>query len=229
MHDSREICGINRKDIKCSRCNGNHLANNPRCPARDISCHYCNMTGHFARCCMSRRSGFQKMHKKDDYGNTNKNYQQNQKHQMKTQQKFVREVDDVTEKVEIRELFHLDGKRSVALDVGGVEVNFIIDTGADEDVLSIDDWKKLKQTGFKMFDVRKGSDKIFRAYGSYKPLTVLGEVDVEVRHKNQCHRTTLFVIQDGKCSLLSGKSAEVLGIVKFFTQTPFPAIRGNEI
>lgn len=170
------------------------------------------------------------MHKKDDYGNTNKNYQQNQKHQMKTQQKFVREVDDVTEKVEIRELFHLEGKRSVALDVGGVEVNFIIDTGADEDVLSIDDWKKLKQTGLKMFDVRKGSDKFFRAYGSYKPLTVLGEVDVEVRHRNQCYRTTLFVIQDGKCSLLSGKSAEVLGIVKFLhviTQTPFPAIKAS--
>lgn len=49
MHDSREICEINRKDIKCSRCNGNHLASNPRCPARDFSCHYCNRTGHFAR------------------------------------------------------------------------------------------------------------------------------------------------------------------------------------
>lgn len=129
--------------------------------------------------------------------------------------KFIREIDDVTKDVEIRELFHLEGKRTVAAVVGGVNLRFIVDTGADEDVLGIQDWNTLKRTGFKAFAIKKGSDKIFRAYGTRTPLVVLGEVEAEVEIGGTSCITTFFVIQDGRCSLLSGKTAEKLGVVKF--------------
>ncbi|XP_062538245.1 uncharacterized protein LOC134206535 [Armigeres subalbatus] len=111
----------------------------------------------------------------------------------------------------------------------GVDLRLIIDTGADEDVLGIDDWTTLKRVGFEAYDIRKGSDKIFQAYGSNKPLIVLGEVDAMIAVGEQSCRTTFFVIQDGKHSLLSGQTAERLGVVKFLRSLgneTFPSIKG---
>ncbi|XP_062550803.1 uncharacterized protein LOC134215690 [Armigeres subalbatus] len=222
------VCEITNKKFKCNRCSGNHSGNDSKCPARTETCRLCGKFGHFARCCMSNKKNslnVNRKHKSDVHPFKTQNL-----HSPLRKQKFIREVDDVTEKIEIRELFHLGGKRFVAIDVGGVEIKFIVDTGADEDVLSIEDWKRLKQIGFNGFDVRKGSNKIFKAYGSNKPLTVLGEIDVKVKYGGHCCNTTLFVIQGGKCSLLSGKSSEKLGIVQFLhavSQTSFPAIKGN--
>lgn len=114
--------------------------------------------------------------------------------------------------------------------VGGVKLQFVVDTGADEDILSTTDWKTLKKVGFKAFDVRKGSSKIFRGYGSSHPLTVLGEVDVEIVVGDRICTTTFFVIENGKCSLLSGNSAEKLGVVKFLNVAnsgALPCIKGE--
>lgn len=212
--------------IACSRCMGNHLANDARCPAKASRCSKCGKLGHYARCCKTPhfRAGENRSTQKL-VPNRRMHYHHD------GQQKFVREVDDVTNTVEIRELFHLEGKRTADATIGGVNVRFIIDTGADEDVLSVDDWKTLKRVGFNAFDVRKGSDKVFRAYGSMKSLTVLGEVDARVAVGGKYFDTTLFVIQDGKCSLLSGKTAEALGIIKFLhavTDEVLPCIKGKK-
>ncbi|XP_062706122.1 uncharacterized protein K02A2.6-like [Aedes albopictus] len=191
----------------CGRCAGNHGEKN-RCPARDSQCNLCRLPGHYARCCRRSRKFAKhpdRKFKKSEDGSLDSS----------RKLKFVREIDDVTNNVEVRELFHLNGKRRVTGTVGGVNVCFVVDTGADEDVLSEDDWKMLKRTGFAAYGVRKGSNKVFQAYGSQKPLTVLGEVEAEIKIGSKSCITTLHVIQNGKCSLLSGKSAEMLGVVKF--------------
>lgn len=64
-------------------------------------------------------------------------------------------------------------KRSVQVEIRGVPLSFIIDTESD--------WRTLKQVGFAAYSVRKGSSKVFKAYGSSSPLTVLGEVDTDVK------------------------------------------------
>ncbi|XP_062538486.1 uncharacterized protein LOC134206777 [Armigeres subalbatus] len=126
------VCEITNKKFKCNRCSGNHSGNDSKCPARTETCRLCGKFGHFSRCCISNKKN--SLNETEVYSRS-------------------REVDDVTEKIEIRELFHLGGKRFVAIDVGGVEIKFIVDTGADEDVLSIEDWKRLKHIGFNGFDV----------------------------------------------------------------------------
>lgn len=229
-----------RKLKSCNRCSGNHQSDDRQCPARLSRCNKCMKMGHYARCCKSNlkkeyrpikeehASQFSK-YQADRSGKDDRSAKTDRLGKEYRKPKFVREVDDVTNKVEIRELFHLDGKRSVTATVGGVNVKFIVDTGADEDVLGVDDWKMLKRVGFEAFDIRKGSDKIFRAYGSLKPLTVLGEVDVNVQIGDVSCSTTLFVIEDGKCSLLSGNTAEKLGVVKFLhtlTDGELPYITG---
>ncbi|XP_062537683.1 uncharacterized protein LOC134206010 [Armigeres subalbatus] len=104
----------------------------------------------------------------------------------------------------------------------------MVDTGADENVLAEEDWKQLKRTGFEAHVVRKGSKKIFNAYGSPIPLEVLGEVDAEISINGTSIETTFYVIAGGKCSLLSGDAAISLGIIKFtYTvgQDSFPSIK----
>ncbi|XP_062701896.1 uncharacterized protein LOC134285333 [Aedes albopictus] len=206
----------------CGRCAGNHGEKN-RCPARDSQCNLCRLPGHYARCCRRSRKFAKhpdRKFKKSEDGSLDSS----------RKLKFVREIDDVTNNVEVRELFHLNGKRRVTGTVGGVNVWFVVDTGADEDVLSKDDWKMLKRTGFAAYGVRKGSNKVFQAYGSQKPLTVLGEVEAEIKIGSKSCITTLHVIQNGKCSLLSGKSAEMLGVVKFLhalSSVELPYIKGK--
>lgn len=219
---TEEVNIIEKKEFqkRCARCAGNHGENN-RCPARDSHCNRCKMPGHYARCCRKNmKKPFERKFKKS------RDYRVSPNRKLK----FVREVDDVTDKVEVRELFHLSAKRSITVSVGGVNVRFVVDTGADEDVLSEDDWKMLKRTGFAAFDVRKGSKKIFQAYGSQKPLVVLGEVDVEIKIGSTSCITTLHVIQNGRCSLLCGNSAEKLGVVKFLhalSSDELPCIKGK--
>ncbi|XP_062541844.1 uncharacterized protein LOC134209837 [Armigeres subalbatus] len=196
----------------CFRCLGNHFAKDPGCPARSSRCNKCKSKGHFARCC----DRFQKFFKqRPRFTNTRKQETGENIRRFDKKPKFIHEIEDVTKPVEIRELFHLNGKRLIQATVGGAALQFVVDTGADEDVLSEADWNTLKQVGFEAFGARRGSNKVFNAYGSNKPLQVLGEVDVKIQIDGSSCYTTFYVIKGGKCSLLSGSSAEKLGVVKF--------------
>lgn len=214
-----------KQQTPCKRCFGDHLQTDRQCPARNSRCNLCRKLGHYARCCRGARREHNQFERRDRTGRDNRK-------PFDRKQKFVREIDDVTNNVEVRELFHLSGKRSVEGSVGGVNIKFVVDTGADEDVLSEEDWKTLKRIGFIAFDVRKGSDKVFQAYGSRKSLTVLGEVDAEIKIGDSSHNTTFFVIRGGKCSLLCGNSAEKLGVVKFLhalSTEELPCIKGKKL
>lgn len=205
---------------RCFRCDGRHNSNDSICPALSRKCKICNKIGHFARCC-SRGKKFPKYDRQEN----------------RTQKKrFVREVsgDDTSqrEESEVFDLFHLGSrKRFVSAAVGGVSLRMIIDTGADEDILSENDWKMLKSTGFEAYSIKKGSSKVFNAYGSKTPLKVLGEVNTDVAFEGRSVETTLYVIQGGKCSLLSGDTAIKLGVIKFLNvveSDPFPCITGKK-
>ena len=42
---------VNSSKIKCYRCGNDHLANNPKCPALNISCNLCKIKGNYAKYC----------------------------------------------------------------------------------------------------------------------------------------------------------------------------------
>lgn len=205
---------------KCSRCDGKHDVRDPSCPAKTRKCNICDKTGHFARCCYRKR-------KQDaEFKFADRSNQPKIK-------RFIREIEDTSADDEgtVFNLFHLgSGKRFVIVNIGGHPVKFIVDTGADENVLAENDWKQLKQAGFEAYAIRTGSKKIFNAYGSNTPLSVLGELDAEITFNGKSIDSTLYVISGGKYSLLSGDAAIKLGILQFtyaIEVDPFPSIRGK--
>lgn len=55
MNVNRVVNKFRNSDISCSRCGfNNHLADDPKCPAKNEKCKKCNMIGHFARKCKTR-------------------------------------------------------------------------------------------------------------------------------------------------------------------------------
>lgn len=178
--------------FRCFRCNGRHNAKDPSCPGKSIECRSCGQVGHFARCCFLKKKMFNKPQKQPTHSSS-----------IQKRKRFVREISsgNSDQGQDMVDLFHLGtGKKLVQASVGGVSISFVIDTGADEDVLAEMDWKKLKQTGFEVFSVRRGSSKVFNAYGSNAALEVLGEVDSSVAVNGKSVDTTFYVIQNGKCS-----------------------------
>ncbi|XP_065073012.1 uncharacterized protein LOC135697317 [Ochlerotatus camptorhynchus] len=209
--------------FRCFRCNGRHDSKDPSCPAKSLECRSCGQVGHFSRCCFLKR--------KKTNGQPS---QYNRFGASRKQKRFVREVSvDGTERnSDVVDLFHLGaGKKLVPVSVGGVCLKFVIDTGADEDVLSEADWATLKRVGFEAYSIRRGSSKVFNAYGINTPLKVLGEVDAEAMIDGRSTDTTFYVIQNGKCSLLSGETAVKLGLVKFLqavNDESFPHMDGKQ-
>lgn len=212
-----------QRNPRCFRCDGRHLSSDPACPAKNQKCKSCNQTGHFARCCFLRRKKVDSPHPPAE---------------PEKKKRMIRQVENVTtvqrdnedKDSDIFNLFHLGSKRTVRVEVGGVPLPFVIDTGADEDILSENDWQTLKQIGFTAYSVRKGSTKVFKAYGSSNPLIVLGEVDTDVKINDRNIDTTFYVILGGKCSLLSGSTAVTLGLVKFLNtvdNNSFPCLKGK--
>ncbi|XP_062534923.1 uncharacterized protein LOC134204114 [Armigeres subalbatus] len=208
--------------FRCFRCNGRHDPKSSSCPARELECRSCGQRGHFSRCCfLKRRKPVKQLAQPPHF----------EAHQKV--KRFVREVSSGSGNItqDVVDLFHLGTKgNQISVSVGGVWVQFVIDTGADEDVLSESDWIKIKQTGFDAYSIRRGSTKVFKAYGSNTPLKILGEVDSTVAVDGKTIDTTLYVIQSGKCSLLSGDTAIKLGLIKFLRtvdKETFPHITGK--
>nr|XP_029730111.1 uncharacterized protein LOC115267328 [Aedes albopictus] len=220
----------NYKQKRCPRCNGRHAFRSDNCPAKDQKCHICGIVGHFARCCR------QVMKVRNNDRNSAESTHSDRPSTRRKQ--YIREIkrtddeaDAIDTEAETFDLFHLDSKKRTAIVcIGGTTMKLIIDTGADVDVLCDRDWKTLKETGFSAFSVRKGSKKSFQAYGTGNNLKVLGEVDTEITWKGNTAETTLYVIEGGKCSLMSGDTAEKLGLLKFVQavdNVAFPHMKGN--
>lgn len=210
--------------FRCFRCNGRHDSKDELCPAKSLECRSCGQMGHFSRCCFLKR-------KKEDRQHSP---QRNRSEVPRKQKRFVREVaaDSNEPRSNAVDLFHLGaGKKLVSVSVGGISLEFVIDTGADEDVLSEADWITLKRAGFEAYSIRRGSNKVFNAYGTNTPLKVLGEVDTEATFNGRSTDTTFYVIQNGKCSLLSGDTAIKLGLMKFLhavEEKSFPYMDGKQ-
>ena len=173
----------------CCRCNGiDHLARDEKCPARYSTCSKCKFKGHLAVCCKSQGNRANVVQIDDDgLGDIDRNY-----------------------------AFTLCEKglmNMVTCNVGGVDLEMIVDSGASVNVIDKTTWKDLKAENIKCKSVRI-LEKLY-PYGGAEPLNVIGKFAAQCKvHSNDKPMELDFLVFDGTGKpLLGNYSAQKLGAI----------------
>ncbi|XP_067949653.1 uncharacterized protein [Watersipora subatra] len=111
------------------------------------------------------------------------------------------------------------GLHRAVVQVGGVDVKFILDSGADCNVIDKPTWETLKKGGIVVKKSERSGPKIY-SYTSQKPLSVIGQFWAEVHcsGNGEMAKNTKFLVIDSVAEALLGiKTCTELGLISIFT------------
>lgn len=202
----------------CTRCGTKHQ---PReCPAFGKTCHACKKKNHFKKMCNQNK-------RQKAYTVTANN---------------MSESDTETPGY----AFHIpytkckSGKlEHISLKIGQVKTDFIVDTGADCNIMSQNTYEYLKSRKFKVHNSVRGGPQII-PYMSESPIKPIGQfwTDIETMESGKHLENVKFTVIPGKAdSLLGIDTAKELGIVKFIAnvltiddyEKQFPRLFSNKL
>lgn len=217
LHRTEDINRITKMKGECFRCgHSGHYANDEDCPARDKKCEKCHLLGHFKRCCKTKETGFRKGKDKDLEKRRKKKLRQ-----VVTEDSDSDESEEQHDESDDESVNYVFATSSENIDmapckVGGVQLNWMIDSGAGVNVISADVWKFLKDNKVKVeFQTAKVAKKLL-TYGGHK-LSVKGMFVAEISTKRSSISDRLYVVQEGGANLLGKRAATKLGILKIDT------------
>ncbi len=177
----------------CYRCKGtDHWAKDPKCPAKDNKCGKCGHIGHLAETCHTKP----------------RNY--------KTKTPYKKRAHTVKEEDDEEYAFKV-GPSDCLVDivVGGVNLSVMIDSGSSTSIVDRGTWDSLKQQGIKCQSGK--TDKVVYAYGSSKPLKMIGKFVAEVQAGDEKIETEFLVLADRRIkdySLLGRKASKQLKLLR---------------
>ena len=209
-HKSRSSDGDGAKgdssggNSQCRNCGGNF--SHKVCPARGKECHYCKKKNHFSIICRARLNPRHVNFATED--NRNKNLQNPSYSQYSN--------DSSSEE----SIFHIERNStkvpSVCARVHNTEIEFLVDTGANVNIISDIVFKDMSdKSGITL---QKPVPLIY-AYGSSSPLNVKGYFHSNISYRNKVVATDFYVVESpssrqSRC-LLGVTTAQNLNIVHF--------------
>ncbi|XP_022836441.1 uncharacterized protein LOC111363813 [Spodoptera litura] len=217
-----------KRTSKCTRCgNFAHVSQCLPCPAKDKKCNGCGKLGHYQRCC--RTKSFQQKRK----------FTQNQE---KDKYFNKRPRKDTTvnslQNDETQYVFNINDDPTIKCQIGGVNLEMLIDSGCKLNIISSKTWEHLKENGVHCSKQTKKPNKILLAYGSTTPLQIRGSFEAEIKTHGKIERATIYVIEGGSRNLLGKDTALRLGVLKLGsdvnhveqkTNKPFPKFKDTLI
>ncbi|XP_043471652.1 uncharacterized protein K02A2.6-like [Leptopilina heterotoma] len=111
-------------------------------------------------------------------------------------------------------IFHIDDDATITCQIGGVNLEMLIDSGSKCNIICEKSWDFLKSQNCKVKSQDRNPDKIFMAYGANEPLTVLGLFEAEIRVGLETICGKFYVIKNGLRNLLGKDSAIALKVLK---------------
>ncbi|KAK3092068.1 hypothetical protein FSP39_024885 [Pinctada imbricata] len=176
-------------NITCFNCgNKGHKAKHSSCPAIGRSCNYCKIEGHFELCCKKKV--------KDGSRKGKKEVRQLTQNEPDGEHKYaflvIHKVDS-----------QRDGIDSVCVNIGGIDLSAVIDSGATCNVMDRAQWEDLKRQNV-ICTSTKESKPLF-AYGSKTPLPVAGSIKATVRANNCEILDAEFIVIEGEGQCLLGR------------------------
>lgn len=199
--DSKGIA-FKPKNYRCYNCGRrDHICTDRRCPARNIECHGCKVTGHFESCCRLR--SFKKRSSNDrpnDILAVGKETSAEPPVQQSAQKTYY--------------AFYAEDKANVlSCKVGGVNLDLLVDSGSDANLIPETIWNNLKQAKIVVRQCTKGSSRILKGYASDSPLHIVGTFAADVKVGNRSVTAEFYVVKGGQ-SLLGDSTSKQLGILK---------------
>ena len=109
-----------------------------------------------------------------------------------------------------------EGEQSemITVQVGGVDLKMLIDSGANSNIVDEGTWEQLKAKGVKCESQAASPDKKLYPYASNQPLPVKGSFKCTVAVCDRSTRAEFVVIKGRRMSLLGKVTATELGVLK---------------
>ena len=190
---------------KCTSCGRrNHKSGDSRCPARDKECHNCKRLHHFESQCWSKGNNSSEARGSSSLSTRGKNV-----NCLETEESCTEEGKGAFA-CKTHANFRFD---KVVINVGGVNLDVLVDSGSECNIISIDTWHRLESLGIRA-DIRDSDIKLF-PYTVTKPLTVHACFNAEIIAGDNSTSADFIIISDiGQPSLLGLNTARELGVLK---------------
>ncbi|XP_052776899.1 uncharacterized protein LOC128214457 [Mya arenaria] len=169
-----------------------HIKTDPKCPAKGKKCRKCKKENHFEKCCKSKPFG-----------------KPNQSRREKIRAVDIDENDSSDDYV-----FNVSSqymKGDIHVDIGGITIPVIIDSGATVNIIDRKMWEYMKERKVKCNS--KLTNKKVYAYGNDKPLTVAGSFTADVTVSNKTVNAEFIVVEENGQALLGKTTAVELDIL----------------
>ena len=179
-------------------------------PERKFLCFRCGEEGHAARQCQISRGKI--CSKCGGRNHLAKACRSKMHHLTHPQKVSVNTVDEVEDEYVFTTSHGTKEVSLVTVTIDDQAVQVMVDTGASIDVITREDFKKLK--GRKTTKTRRR----LMPYGTNIPLALDGEFLAATKANNKEVQSCWVIAAKGKLSLLSGTTAQLLGLVKVNTE-----------
>lgn len=107
----------------------------------------------------------------------------------------------------------IDGEDEVEVQVGGVKVPMLVDSGCASNIIDKMTWELMKAIGVKLLGFEEKVDKVFKAFGSKQPMRALGSFVAEAKIGGKQAPIKFFILDVQDKCLLGAKSAKEFGVL----------------
>lgn len=185
-----------------------HFATSVDCPAKGRTCRRCQRLGHFERTCRKRRADGKTSFNPKRVNQVNESSDKNDIHE-----RDARKDSESDEKVYYA-FYGGNDKNVLPGMIGGVPVELLVDSGADVNLIKPETWESMKLQRIQVKSTVKGCSKVLKAYGSDKPLTIIGSFEADIVIGVKKVEAEFLVVQGGQRDILGDRTAKQLGVLK---------------
>ena len=197
--------GYNKAKSQCFRCGyEGHLSSDEKCPARGKTCNKCQGKDHFSKVCKTKPKEASKQMKQINHTKADDNDAEPEL------DGYQFSIDEEGQQSQVNWVY--DDERVVKCDIGGVCVDFMIDSGASYSIIDKEMWEFCKRKKI-VCESRKYRGKPVYAYGQKEPLSVIGEFECVVTVGTEETKDVIVVTEKGR-PLLAYKTAKRLNLIK---------------
>lgn len=206
IEEKQQVNKIEKKVITCYRCGRKgHWSTDKKCPGRNMTCEKCGLKGHATERCRTKNVAG-----KEKNTNTNKC----RKKAYNVEEKSDDESEYAFTICEISNKNANLGEVMVDVQLGGVNIQMMIDSGSNCNVVDKDTWSDLKKKRIRCTSSKCDKQSI-GVYGEFS-VTILGrfETDIKLKSGRSLQKIEVNVIEKKGTPILGRNAAIQLGVLK---------------